>query len=1377
MAQFSLSLTNGRGTTVLTQYDSVAGQTAGLTFDEHLNLSTDGSTLTFSMLKYLYEASQKVVNTAALSIVYGSVIRCDHNGYRDDFAVTEINYNFLSENLQLSFTAQDYFQFEVSKLGIGYTITTDTTDPEYLGAQPIDEWAYKIIQDNNIRWTYTPINTANPEIINILNNATEKELLFDTEPNETGYWDEVEASKTLNQWVSFECSNSNAFAALKQLASDNELIIVVDYSNHSFCFKPQKSFIFNGYYFNPSNNLQAFSLRGNADNLITVLNITGGKDLNDQEITLVPNMPEAVKNWVQGSDWLDTKYYPGLYDQFATNFPQFVREIAYTPWFENKLIDISYYQNNNLLMPIEVSEIQDILYNQLRIVNARMIAAQSTYLTKYEEDYMAINQRRIEAETLCAGLAADVESLRQSDLTKPPIFIAQGNDGTNVKNWVYIAPGTSLYATTTNYNDIVDYESIATDGSMFYGPLYDYLGTNETISVNVSSSASSTTYIFKTNGLFNDGSFPSSAVTICEISSGIYANATTWTIGQYQGGISRKWSFENPKHLNYSTTYTIGLTGLSISHTGMATLYLQPYGSTFLKFSFDGATYHIDSYDTEYIAAASATTNGLTVNFKQALGTFTASGAACELTTISSFTYTSSGYFNKITASYSAGEWKFEYLNLNPHNFITTPSGSTPAIASPQNYVATDWYRFNTATVLNQNTLPQYIYIKDNLPDNIVLQTKTKNNINSEELQITVNNLNDLTLYSLSEAQTMCIATPENEIAGLADHLNTYSTTREAMLQHLADNWGALLKEWYRPINWIYSSQNQTNYISDIYATYRKVVMPSTDVTIVPASGMHWNSDDSSSPEFTTYDVLLLDAVCGLTSIKYSNIVTTMQSIHTKITEYWTQCYNAAMSLGIYWPQDWDCIDILEEKTDTIFAFNIRLLGLLYGDGLNNDGVRWKVGSPLLNLYYTPQLPPVPVQKSLIEYNLKTDGGTSNYTYYTYIDLTSRPLISVWNLDLNFYYTENNQIKYKTITLCQGSMKMTTNHNVYETIIDLPGATYGYYPADPSTGCHVRLEIDSQYFKFYIQTGYYDPRRGSNPSTLTYDTYVTGHLQVSTYRPDYTTPASTYAHSYKFMDDNDSWRIIRSRSDQTQFDYQRLNSTVDQPYDNILANHAGINDNLNLYGADLRYKSEHYTFDYSTCKLPSQWLAAAVDFGDNADLVQPTGENNPAANPNLALITYLAQARQYNNSAYYNALYDHNQLWQKLLQRYPGVFRESVYQNTNAINSQELYESAKRELTKLSQPEYSYTLTGMDIYMYDSDYIPTRIKLGEQIRIDYQELGELNDSLNAALREPLYVTGINHTLRNDGDYQFTVITRTATDTMMQRFAKLLTLNR
>lgn len=217
-------------------------------------------------------------------------------------------------------------------------------------------------------------------------------------------------------------------------------------------------------------------------------------------------------------------------------------------------------------------------------------------------------------------------------------------------------------------------------------------------------------------------------------------------------------------------------------------------------------------------------------------------------------------------------------------------------------------------------------------------------------------------------------------------------------------------------------------------------------------------------------------------------------------------------------------------------------------------------------------------------------------------------------------------------------------------------------------------------------------------------------------------------------------------------------------------------DTTSAYYAKIAYAERGYDLTQGRRRTPAsilaQWLGPKAKIMDvNTDIGIDWTDMH--YNPNISFLTWLAQSREYNDAKYYTLREEHDKLWHHLHEAYPGVFRESNYVNQDASTPLELYNASKRELEASCQPQFSYSLTGMDIYMHDSDYNPMQLQVTDQIRIDYQEDIHGADTLGKALREPLYVTGIRHSLRNDGDYQFDVTTRKGTDVMMQRFAQLL----
>lgn len=1319
MAQFSLSLINKHGTIVLTDYDTLVGKTAGLTFDEHLNLNVDGSTLDFSMLKYLYEGSRKVVNTPTVSITYGSIIKCLHNGHRYDFAITDINYQFLAENLQLNFSAQDYFQFETSKIGIGYTITGDTTDPSYFGAKPIDAWAHQIIQENNLRWGYIPINQANREWINISLTDAQKQYVFNTGVDAEEYWKNTQEEYTLNQWVSFECSDSSAYNALKQLATENELMIMVDYSNHNFWFAPTHNIIFNGYYFNPNNNLQQFAVKGSAQNLVTVLNVTGPKDINDQEITLVPSLPNEVMAWILSDDWLETKYYPNLYADH-TNDMQFNREVAYTPWLENKLIDYSFFQSNHLLLPIEVAQIQEMLYNQLRIINGRLIVQQKQYLTRYGEQYAQDNQNIINAEGINAGLMGDIAGIEQLFFSDKPACFAVADQ--NGSPWLYWPEGYSLY--TTQYGQVTR-ESLQPDG-IYYNKLFcPELGQSRYETCTLQTVDQSLLFPFN--------------LTIGGYTYGIwwFTTSSDNKVLQYKGS-SAGLSTSIPTSKQFDLAYPSWCSLFQVTIT-------RVYGGAPLigQIRIDSDTTQARGYST-----STGQWGQWTKITEQSVNVYN----FCTIKRV--------GQSLSIQSDFEFSAISFKILNGNGNN-VSWSYGQRTISGSIQITEGQVSYRPGLTSddrlyINDSNVAAPYTFTDSSQIVNIGIKTIVADSGQApiQHIQALVGDLEFYGQSDSSESITnycyLKLDDHDKTFSGpylfqqlrnaykfttlSSEHDTDHSTTMIDILNQLCGTQDGYAQTFSK------NAFEFLNLWNQYYEPYLlgQGILKLQDVS-VDANAVHdWiaSGDPYYTSSLDTFDSNDIDFLMNAIKPKSNQLLRTevivyLQSIITALTEKWNNCYAAAVGLGIWWPSDWNNSKTLmkiDRDSDQITHQQTlyKLLSPLIFDDRYLQASMTNL-MPNLNLF-----PVITLASPYINSNFPKGEVVVIYASESYA-----PIRISGQLEVDDDVTDINQ---PPMLLTDG-VRILVN------------------------GCTFYFKLQYNNSQFQLTLVAQDLQRITTNRSV--------NLTLTTQSYEVLQPISQLYKTYEFFDNNKNTYIpLLPVSDNTELRPYLINdSNADaaNTFCQAWTFHQDIADQLRLQA------TIHHQYVWRAQPNMNNVIIPAMILG--LPLTDTFAPDNYRANPNRFLIYTVARQTLYDTSTYYKMLSKHNTCWQTLYQNYPGIFRESTYNNTTAVDSQELYVAAKAQLDNLSRPSFEYTLTGMDIYMYNSDFIPTKLHLGEQIRIDYQDPDQLTDTLNAALREPLYITGISHALRNDGDYQFTVTTRTATDSMVQRFAQLLNFGR
>lgn len=1350
MAKFTLSVLNNYGETILTDYDAQTARTNGLTFNETASLSTEGPTLNFSMLKYYYEGSEKRVNTAAMSLFYGSTIKLLTNGQRYDFSINKIDYQFMQDNLQLNFSATNAFQFETSNQGVGYTIEADTSSPTFLGAQSIDSWARKIVADNNLRWTYVAIDKANDMLIHYLSDqATIVTRDTITEEGESA-WSEIEQDysvepqknlATLNAQVSFSCSNSNAYAALKQLATENELFIIVDYGARNFWFAPIKNPWFKGYYFNPNNNLQDFSLSGNGTNLVSVLNVQGPTDYNDKLITLVPEIPPTVRTFIQSPEWKESVYIPTMYQELYNGVEKtsldndFLAQINQTPWFENKLINIDYFKESGILLEFEANQIYDIFYNQLRIVNAPMMMRYADYISQYEKDLMTINDENITVERLMAEAQGDYENIMNSvfnttshyvmvpikiPFNTSPVETGVVASARTIINENELVAANVQYRYDAGWSDAGNRIKILNEKQTITFNSFSAQWSNSTIGIETLPSITTETAIVgspyencddiqsavtgeRTITLLQSNDFTRVGAVRVRISYGSLQDATSVTLQR-----NNNWSIIKndqgqsfwPDMLQYrtnnnglylrittsdSTPVTIGLEFIEgtvrfddAAHTSYNMRVLNKEVHSIYRGGF------MDTPTYQYSPDISRSRFGISWKLQNGLeGYYHSNNSISPWSLNTGLPRYIDDWAYDIPWQYGS----FEICGLQCSGIVTD------ILEYDIQFLQSGTYRWDCFTTDNREIISNPVTI--DLDANTGIYLSLYNNF----------------LYNGTRVRYQENIIPTTTFTGLAEHLTEYLTT-------LDTNWQLLLKNSY----------NFNVYLNANIASYNEL----------RHIGVLTTSDDNLTVSMLKIPVQAF----------YQNPFVGLNNGELLI--FGAIIDNVEYSSQLVWPP-------VEGQEYTV---NINTEHLRF---------RWENWSPApgvpselyIYIVYSGEITPLP--QGSVWYCSKMANQSANrpypitpdmYEQVQELHLTSRTAVIQWCAATSAKLTEYWQ------QMQSGATKIGI-----------------FIPSD--WDCLDTLE--EEYPPLYLK---------QLPLIKEVDTIklnpVYGGEVVKT------KASKTAKYAWKYIDtDSQQVDIITDSNTNSNvfmlYDENTLSSILEQDYpytDYIYHGHKVVLDNLLLVVNKLKYYDSYYRKNDDTAlsfndfvSINSQlanWGVPESMLNNDDGIITP---DNILYNPLFSFINWLSQSSNTNYADYYAYLAEHNAIWRKLYHDYPGVFRETVYENTDAATSLELYQAARKQLEKLSQPEFSYNLTGMDIYMHDVDYNPLALQVGDQIRIDYEEDMFKLDSLNKALREPLYVTAIDRTLRNDGDYRFSVVTRYATDTMLQRFAQLLNFGR
>lgn len=132
----------------------------------------------------------------------------------------------------------------------------------------------------------------------------------------------------------------------------------------------------------------------------------------------------------------------------------------------------------------------------------------------------------------------------------------------------------------------------------------------------------------------------------------------------------------------------------------------------------------------------------------------------------------------------------------------------------------------------------------------------------------------------------------------------------------------------------------------------------------------------------------------------------------------------------------------------------------------------------------------------------------------------------------------------------------------------------------------------------------------------------------------------------------------------------------------------------------------------------------------------------------------------------------HQELWSSLYKQFPSILLEQKYQNEDATNSLELLQMAKLAMQDFNNIEREYNITTIDTFALKG-YEGQQINIGDSIALNAEELYTGFDDIKESLKQYLFVTDINYTLRQDTDVNLTVNKIKYQDKMIQQLAKLI----
>ena len=131
----------------------------------------------------------------------------------------------------------------------------------------------------------------------------------------------------------------------------------------------------------------------------------------------------------------------------------------------------------------------------------------------------------------------------------------------------------------------------------------------------------------------------------------------------------------------------------------------------------------------------------------------------------------------------------------------------------------------------------------------------------------------------------------------------------------------------------------------------------------------------------------------------------------------------------------------------------------------------------------------------------------------------------------------------------------------------------------------------------------------------------------------------------------------------------------------------------------------------------------------------------------------------------------HN-IWSSLYKEYSGILLESVYSNSDAVTSKQLYSLASNFLKDKMEPEKGYSIAIIDTNTLNG-YVGQELSIGSSIEVNASDYYDKNDFLLKTLSQYLYITDISYDLRVPSDIQLTVNSNKYQEKLIQRLVKLI----
>lgn len=383
------------------------------TFDEQITINKNAQEeLSFKMFKNIRDNDITINNPFFTKIKNGTLIEViDKYKFPHWFVINKIDYKIKKHNVEINYGATDYFNNQLSKRETSYTINNDPSTTGFIGAKNLQYWIDKICNECKISYSYIPLEyeiyatnegqyiaKLNSEYYNLDNLQTP--ITIDTSKLRQLMRKNL---ADIDRPITYSLSGSSAANAIINLGEQYGLNVSVDYRTKTFWYKEIKNSTYTGLKYSPNIDLQSLSVGQQTNNLTTIFNIKG-PEIAGEQISLFSNITPLFINYFLSTEWEGTKYYPNMYTDYIQTQKKngytptvedetFAKQADLIPYLESKIFKSSYIKK--VYKPYLYKKIEDILFNDLRIINGKILAYRQSYYSALQNKVSLISEASV----------------------------------------------------------------------------------------------------------------------------------------------------------------------------------------------------------------------------------------------------------------------------------------------------------------------------------------------------------------------------------------------------------------------------------------------------------------------------------------------------------------------------------------------------------------------------------------------------------------------------------------------------------------------------------------------------------------------------------------------------------------------------------------------------------------------------------------------------------------------------------------------------------------------------------------------------------------------------------------------------------------------